>query len=82
MKIEGYNFPDNLKYDKHHFWSKIEDDLLTMGMTDFAVRLAGEFVYVDIVEPGKKVAKDKVFMSAESGKWVGRVYAPEDGEIF
>jgi glycine cleavage system H protein len=52
-----------------------------MGMTDFTVRLAGEFVYVEVIEPGRKVQKGEVLMSVESGKWVGRVYAPADGEV-
>lgn len=81
MQIQGYNFPEGLKYDKNHFWSKLDGDILTMGFNEFAVRLAGEFVYVDMVEPGKKVEQGKAFMSAESGKWVGRVYAPVDGEV-
>ncbi|ATW25873.1 glycine cleavage system protein H [Candidatus Formimonas warabiya] len=81
MHIEGYHFPDDLKYDRSHFWEKVEGDQVTLGMTDFAVRLAGEFVFADVVEPGKKVHKDQVFMSVESGKWVGRVMAPVDGEI-
>lgn len=81
MDIQGYNFPEGLKYDKNHFWSKIEGDTLTLGFNEFAVRLAGEFVYVDTVDPGTKVQKGVAFMSAESGKWVGRVYSPVDGEI-
>lgn len=81
MLIEGYHLPDELKYDQNHFWEKVSGDVLIMGMTDFAVRLAGEFVFVDVVETGKKVQKGKVFMSVESGKWVGRVVSPVDGEI-
>jgi len=81
LDIKGYILPDELLYDKKHFWIKDKDTFITLGMTDFAVRLAGEFVFVDIVEPGKKVEKDKVFMSVESGKWVGRVTSPIDGEI-
>jgi glycine cleavage system H protein len=81
VEIQGYKFPEDLKYDKKHFWEKIEGDTITMGMTDFTVRLAGEFVYVEVIEPGRRVKKGEVLMSVESGKWVGRVYAPADGEV-
>lgn len=81
MDIKGYIFPDELLYDKRHFWIKDEGTFIILGMTDFAVRLAGEFVFVDIGNPGRKVEKDQMFMSVESGKWVGRVYSPIDGEI-
>ncbi len=81
MKYDEYNYPDDLYYDKRHFWAKIEGDLCTMGMTDFAVKAAGDLVYVEEVSPGKAVSQDKAFMSVESGKWVGRVYAQVSGTV-
>ena len=81
MNIEGFYFPEDLLYDKRHFWSKIKNTIITMGMTDYAVKSAGELVFVESIEPGRKVSQDQVFMSVESGKWVGRVYAPVSGEV-
>ncbi|HHW61771.1 MAG TPA: glycine cleavage system protein GcvH [Syntrophomonadaceae bacterium] len=81
MQYDGYNYPDDLYYDKRHFWARVEGDLVTMGMTDYAVKAAGDLVYVEIIEPGKQVSQDKAFMSVESGKWVGRVYAQVSGEV-
>lgn len=81
MIIEDYLFPDDLLYDKRHFWAKVEGDVVTMGMTDYAVKSAGDLVFVEPVEPGKKTVQDRPFMSVESGKWVGRVYAPVSGSV-
>jgi glycine cleavage system H protein len=79
--IEGYAFPDELLYDKRHFWSRVDGDILTMGLTDYAIKAAGDLVYVEVISPGKKVVQDKPFMSVESGKWVGRVHAPVSGTV-
>ena len=81
MDIEGYNFPDDLYYDKNHYWARVEDDLVIMGATDFSQKLAGEITFVDIDQAGEEVEQGKPFASIESGKWVGRVYAVVSGEI-
>ena len=75
MEMEGYVFPDDLWYDKNHFWARIEGDTVVMGTTDFAQKLAGDIGYVEIPEEGQKVTQGKPFGSIESGKWVGRIYA-------
>ncbi len=81
MKIEEYFFPDDLYYHKEHFWAKVEGDLVTMGTTDFAQKLAGQVVYIELPSPGKAVEQGKPCGSMESGKWVGRIYAPVSGKI-
>jgi glycine cleavage system H protein len=81
MLVDKYQFPDDLYYDKHHFWTRLEGDVAVMGMTEYAVAMAGELVFFEVVTPGKKVQQDKAFMSAESGKWVGRVFAPFTGQV-
>ena len=81
MEIEGYNFPDDLYYDKNHYWARIEGDLVVMGATDFSQKLAGEITFVDIDMEGEEVEQGKPFTSIESGKWVGRVYAVVSGEV-
>ena len=81
MKIEKYEFPENLLYDKRHFWIRDDGDVLTMGITDFAQQIAGQFIVAEIPDEGQKVKKNKPFMSIESGKWVGRVYSPVNGVI-
>ena len=81
MEIEGYNFPDDLYYDKEHYWARVDGDVVTMGATDFSQKLAGEITYVDIDQEGEEVEQGKPFASIESGKWVGRIYAVVSGEV-
>ncbi len=81
MEIQGYNLPDDLHYEKNHFWVKEEGDLLVMGMTDFAQKMAGDVVYVQLPDEGKKLKLGKKFAKLESGKWLGKVFAPVNGEL-
>lgn len=81
MEFEGYNMPDDLYYEENHYWVKIDGDVLVMGMDDFAQQMAGEIVYVQLPFEGKKLTIGKKFAKVESGKWVGKVYAPVNGEL-
>jgi len=81
MEIEGYFFPDDLYYHKEHFWAKVEGNRVTMGVTDFAQKLAGQIVYVELPSGGKMVEQGKPCGSMESGKWVGRIYAVISGKV-
>ena len=81
MEIQGYNMPEELYYEENHFWVKEEGDLLVMGMDDFAQTMAGEIVYIQLPDDGKKLKLGKKFAKIESGKWLGKVYAPVNGEI-
>ena len=81
MEIQGYNLPDELYYEEHHFWVRPDGDILIMGMTDFAQQMAGKIVYVQLPEPGKALSAGKKFAKIESGKWVGKVYAPVNGVL-
>lgn len=81
MKIDKYEFPDDLYYDNEHNWARVEDDVVTQGMSDFGQDLAVELVYVEIPRIGRRVEQGKPFISMESGKWVGRVKAIVSGEV-
>jgi glycine cleavage system H protein len=81
MEFESYNMPDELYYEPNHYWVRPEGDLLVMGMDDFARKLAGQIVFVQLPEEGKAIKLGKKFASVESGKWLGKVYAPVNGEI-
>ena len=81
MEIEGYHMPDDLHYEENHYWVKKDGDELIMGMDDFAQKMAGEIVYVQLPFEGKKLKKGKKFAQVESGKWLGKVYAPVTGEL-
>lgn len=81
MEIQGYNMPEELYYEENHFWVKEEGDLLVMGMDDFAQKMAGEIVYVQLPDEGKTLKTGKKFAKLESGKWLGKVFAPVNGEL-
>jgi glycine cleavage system H protein len=81
MEIEEYVFPDDLYYHKEHFWARVEGDKVTMGTSDFAQKLAGDIVYVELPNAGRQVEQGKPCGSMESGKWVGRIYAPVSGKV-
>ena len=81
MEIAGYNMPEELYYDQYHFWTRVDGDELVIGMDDFAEKLAGQIVFVQLPFVGKAVTAGKKFAKVESGKWLGTVYGPVDGEI-
>lgn len=81
MDVEGYNMPEELYYEENHYWVKEDGDLLVMGMDDFAQKLAGNIVFVQLPAPGKALEAGKRFAKVESGKWLGKVNAPVDGEL-
>ncbi|WP_373498274.1 glycine cleavage system protein H [Desulfococcus sp.] len=81
MEIQGYHLPEDLYYEKNHYWVRKEGDILVMGMDDFAQKLAGDIVFVQIPFAGKKLAVGKKFAQVESGKWLGKVNAPVNGEL-
>jgi glycine cleavage system H protein len=81
MKIDKFEFPDDLLYDKEHNWARIEGNVATVGLTDFGQGLAGEIVYAEVPKVGRAIKSGEAFMSLESGKWVGRVKAVVTGKI-
>ena len=81
MEFEGYYFPDDIYYHKEHYWAKVEGDKVTMGTSDFAQKLAGQIVYVELPSVGRALEQGKPCCSMESGKWVGRIYAPVSGKV-
>ena len=81
MEIEGYNLPDDLYYHKEHYWARVEGNIVAIGTSDFAQRLAGQIVYVELPSVGRTVEQGKPCGSMESGKWVGRIYAPVSGKV-
>lgn len=81
LKIETMNFPADLKYTKDHEWVKIEGDIATVGITDFAQRELGDIVYVDVNTIGETVDKEAVFGTVEAVKTVSDLFMPLAGEV-
>jgi glycine cleavage system H protein len=81
MQISGYEFPDDLYYDKLHSWARVDGNVVTQGMTEFGQAIAQEIVFVESPRAGRDVEQGQTFMSMESGKWVGRIAALVTGKI-
>jgi len=81
MQISGYEFPDDLYYDKLHSWARVDGNVITQGMTEFGQAIAQEIMFVESPRAGRDVEQGQTFMSMESGKWVGRIAALVTGKI-
>lgn len=75
------NFPAELKYTKEHEWIKLEGDIATVGITDFAQSELGDIVYIEIETVGQTLAKDEIFGSVEAVKTVSDLFLPIAGEV-
>jgi len=75
------NFPEELKYTKDHEWVKIEGDIATVGITDFAQSELGDIVYIDVETLDETVEAEQVFGSVEAVKTVSDLFMPITGEI-
>lgn len=73
--------PTDLKYTKEHEWVRIEGDVATIGITEYAAEALGEIVYVDLPKVGSQTTNMKICGEIESTKSVGELYAPMDGEV-
>ena len=75
------NIPEELKYTADHEWIKIEGDLVTVGITEFAQGELGDIVYVEIETEGDSLDKGEVFGTIEAVKTVSDLFMPVSGEI-
>ena len=73
--------PTELKYSKSHEWVRMEGNLATIGITDFAQSELGDIVYCDLPDVGRTIHQDEVFGSLESVKAVSDLYSPVTGEV-
>lgn len=72
---------ENLYYTKSEEWLKVEDDIGTIGITDYAQDQLGDIVYLEKVEKGGKLKQDETFTTIESVKAVSDVKTPVAGEV-
>lgn len=75
------NIPQELKYTKDHEWIKVEGNLATIGITDFAQGELGDIVYVDISSVGQSFNQHDVFGTVEAVKTVSDLYMPVSGTV-
>ncbi|MEX0288625.1 MAG: glycine cleavage system protein GcvH [Flavobacteriaceae bacterium] len=75
------NIPSELKYTKDHEWIKIDGDVATVGITDFAQGELGDIVYVEVETLDETLDKEEVFGTVEAVKTVSDLFLPLSGEI-
>ena len=80
-KEKNMTFPENLRYTKDHEWIKLEGNIATIGVTDFAQGELGDIVYVEIETKGKALTAETVFGTVEAVKTVSDLFLPVSGTI-
>jgi len=73
--------PTDRRYTKEHEWVRVEDDLGTVGITDYAQDQLGDIVYLDLPSPGTQVKQLDKLGEIESVKAVSDLYSPVGGEV-
>jgi glycine cleavage system H protein len=74
-------YPNDYRYTNEHEWVRVEGDVATVGITDYAQHELGDVVYVELPKPGTKLSAGESFGTVESVKAVSDVYAPVSGEV-
>ncbi|MBU8849917.1 MAG: glycine cleavage system protein GcvH [Desulfobacterales bacterium] len=80
-EISDLNLPEDVKYTKDHEWAKLDSDIVTIGINDYAQDQLGEIVFVELPEVGDTFSEGDEFGSVESVKAVSEMYIPISGEI-
>ena len=80
-EISELDIPDNYRYAQSHEWSMIEDELIVVGLSDYAQDQLGDVVFVELPEVGARLAQGDEFGTIESVKAVSEIYLPLGGEI-
>ena len=76
------DLPENLKYAMSHEWAHLEDDnVVRVGITDFAQEQLGDLVYIELPELGRKIKVQEQCAVVESVKTASDLYSPVSGEI-
>ncbi|HEY4951207.1 MAG TPA: glycine cleavage system protein GcvH [Candidatus Acidoferrales bacterium] len=74
-------YPADYRYTKDHEWIKVQGDIGTIGITDYAQQELGDVVFVDLPKVGTKISAGKSLGSVESVKAVSEIYSPVSGEV-
>ena len=75
------NFPADARYTKDHEWIRLDGNVATIGVTDFAQHELGDIVYVDISTVGKTLAAEEIFGTVEAVKTVSDLFLPVAGTV-
>lgn len=77
----SYQLPEDYYYSKDHEWAQVDENIVTIGITEFAQEQLGEIVYVELPEEGAKVNQGESFGVVESVKAASDLYAPVSGTV-
>ncbi len=77
----AFEYPDNLQYTDTHEYLKIDGDIVTLGITEFAIDQLGDVVFLELPELGDNVEAGEKFGTIESVKAVEDLKSPVDGEV-
>jgi glycine cleavage system H protein len=80
-KYKKMNIPAELKYTKEHEWIKVDGDVVTIGVTEYAQSELGDIVYVEIETEGETLDQEEVFGTVEAVKTVSDLFMPISGEV-
>jgi glycine cleavage system H protein len=75
------NIPEDLHYSKDHEWVRVDGDIATIGITDYAQNSLGDVVYVELPKVGDDLAAQEAFGSVESVKAVSELFTPVSGKV-
>jgi glycine cleavage system H protein len=75
------NIPTNLKYTEDHEWVKVEGDVATVGITDYAQKELGDIVFVEVETVGEELSQGDTFGTIEAVKTVADIFMPISGEV-
>jgi glycine cleavage system H protein len=75
------SYPNDYRYTNEHEWVRVEGDVATVGITDYAQHELGDVVYVEMPKPGAKLKAGESLGTVESVKAVSDIYAPVSGEV-
>ena len=74
-------YPEDVRYTREHEWARVENGLVTVGITSYATDQLGDVVFVELPAVGQKVEAAKPFGVVEAVKTVSDLYAPVAGEV-
>jgi len=76
-----FHIPEDYYYTKDHEWAQVDENIVTVGITEYAQQSLGEIVYVELPEEGQKVTQNEPFGVIESVKAVSDLYSPVSGTV-
>jgi glycine cleavage system H protein len=79
--MSGMHIPEEYYYSKDHEWAQVDENIVTVGITQFAQEQLGEVVYVELPEEGAKVTQGESFGVVESVKAASDLYSPVSGTV-